>query len=67
MQQMLSQPITQQPVDPFMQQMAAHTHKNSIIHLLSQLHQVSSGVQAHITSSCKNISYLNNYDMHIFG
>lgn len=41
MQQVLSQPITQQPVDPFMQQMAAHTHKNPVMHLLSQLHQVT--------------------------
>ncbi|PNF41151.1 hypothetical protein B7P43_G03863 [Cryptotermes secundus] len=39
MQQMLSQPITQQPVDPFMQQMAAHMHKAPVLHLLSQLHQ----------------------------
>ncbi|XP_069695255.1 GRB10-interacting GYF protein 2 isoform X2 [Periplaneta americana] len=44
MQQMLSQPVPpQQPVDPglspFMQQMAAHTHKNPVMHLLSQLHQ----------------------------
>lgn len=40
MQQMLSQPVTQQPVDPFMQQMAAPTHKNPVMHLLSQLHLV---------------------------
>ena len=47
MQQMLSQPITQQPIEPFLQQMAAPTHKNPVMHLLSQLHQVRYWVQTH--------------------